>query len=397
LCRTTRALAQGGPRTPKPRRPRRAEFSWDCLEERTVLSQIVHHANLGTAVAVGSGSTSTSSAKSTAVAGARQALRAAVLAVETKSGTTVAQLSAIETAFRAVRADRLAPGSRSALTTFENSLVTAGAAGAALPTLAAFEALFTGTPTAQQTTDLTAAYNALTAAVTSSNITSADITSVTTAYNNFLTAVGSTSTAAYPLISLVTGQGGGHGEGGRGDRGGHEGGGGGGHHGDQGEVGTPSTAASAAIQALRTAVRAIEARSGVTVGDLTAITTAFGAVRADGLTPGSRAALTAFEDTLVRENAAGTLTADSATLLTQFEALDTATPTAQQTTDLTTAFNALVTAVAHSNITSADITTITTDYANVLAAEGSTSTATFPLSSLVTGRGGRGGFGGGGC
>jgi len=202
------ALALGGPRTPKPRRPRRAEFSWDCLEERTVLSQIVHHANLGTAVAVGSGSTSTSGATSTAVAGARQALRAAVLAVETKSGTTVAQLSAIETAFRAVRADGLAPGSRSALTTFENSLVTAGAAGTALPTLAAFEALYTGTPTAQQTTDLTTAFNALVTAVAHSNITSADITTITTDYANVLAAEGSTSTATFPLSSLVTGRGG---------------------------------------------------------------------------------------------------------------------------------------------------------------------------------------------
>ena len=52
-----------------------------------------------------------------------------------------------------------------------------------------------------------------------------------------------------------------------------------------------------------------------------------------------------------------------------------------------------------SNITSSDLTTIDTDYAAVLAAEGSTSTATFPYFTLVTGRRATGGGGGmeGGC
>ncbi|MDB5350993.1 MAG: hypothetical protein JWN86_2240, partial [Planctomycetota bacterium] len=45
-------------------------------------------------------------------------------------------------------------------------------------------------------------------------------------------------------------------------------------------------------------------------------------------------------------------------------------------------------AVTSANITSANITTINTDLAAVLAAEGSTSTSTFPYFSLVTGRAG---------
>jgi hypothetical protein len=59
--------------------------------------------------------------------------------------------------------------------------------------------------------------------------------------------------------------------------------------------------------------------------------------------------------------------------------------------------------VTSSNITSADITAINTDWAAVLAAAGSTSTNTFPYFELVTGQalyqhnfGGQG-FGGGGC
>jgi hypothetical protein len=70
----------------------------------------------------------------------------------------------------------------------------------------------------------------------------------------------------------------------------------------------------------------------------------------------------------------------------KFEALYTGAPTAQQTTDLTTAYNALAAAVTSANITSADITTINTDWAAVLAANGSTSSATYPYFTLVTGR-----------
>ena len=99
--------------------------------------------------------------------------------------------------------------------------------------------------------------------------------------------------------------------------------------------------------------------------------------------------------------ASGTTLTGDATLLSQFEALYTSSPTTQETTDLTTAYDALAAAVTSSNITSADITTIDTDWAAVLAAEGSTSTATYPYFTLVTGQpgGGPGGMGpgGGGC
>ena len=95
--------------------------------------------------------------------------------------------------------------------------------------------------------------------------------------------------------------------------------------------------------------------------------------------------------------ASGTTLTGNATLLSQFEALYTSSPTTQETTDLTTAYNALAAAVTSSNITSADITTINTDWSAVLAAEGSTSTATFPYFQLVTGQAGHGpGPGGGG-
>jgi hypothetical protein len=123
----------------------------------------------------------------------------------------------------------------------------------------------------------------------------------------------------------------------------------------------------------------------------------------DGLTPSSQSALTSFENTLVTDFASGTTLTGNSTLLSQFEALYTSDPTTQETTDLTTAYNALATAVTASNITSADLTTINTDWSAVLAAEGSSSTATYPYFNLVVGQDDFGGPGvphansGGGC
>ena len=381
------ALALGGSPSPRPRLPRRAGLSWDSLEERTVMSHTVAHHAASAILGTTSGSTSTTAANT-----ALQTLRTAVQAVEAKSGVTVGDLTALTTAFQALKTDGLTPGSKSALTTFENHLVSGDAADT---TLAQFEALYSGAPTTQQATDLTAAYNALVTAVSHSNITTSDITTVNTDYANFLKARGSTSTATYPLISLVTGRGSlGAGLGG-GPEHEHEHGPGGGN---PGTGGTTNTAVTTALQTLRTAVQAVEAKSGVTVFELSSLTTAFQTLRTDGLTPGSKSALTTFENNLVSGD-----TAD--TTLAQFEALYTASPTTQQTTDLTAAYNALTAAVASSNITAADITSVTNAYSALLTAEGSTSTAAFPLLSLVTGQpgfggpgfGGRGGHGGGGC
>jgi hypothetical protein len=137
---------------------------------------------------------------------------------------------------------------------------------------------------------------------------------------------------------------------------------------------------------------------------MSAIRSAFDTLTSDGLTPSSQSALQSFEDSLVTAYASGTTLAGDATLLSQFEALYTSSPTTQQTTDLTTAYNALAAAVTSSNITSADLTTIDTDWAAVQSAEGSSSTATYPYFNLIAGQqdyGGpgvlQGGSNGGGC
>jgi hypothetical protein len=129
---------------------------------------------------------------------------------------------------------------------------------------------------------------------------------------------------------------------------------------------------------------------------LTAIRAAFQTLESDGLRPNSELALKSFENSLVAASAEGTNLTGDATLLSQFKALYSSSPTTQQTTDLTTAYNALAAAVTSAGITRQNITTINTDWAAVLAAYNSTSTTSYPYFSLVTG-GGDGGFYGSGC
>ena len=232
------ASAWGGGSPPSsPRRPRRAELSWDCLEERKVLSHVglhhAHHAESALASAVShlssttttsgttSGTTSSSSSSNSALAAAQQTLHNDVQTIEDASGTTVAQLTTIMTTFETLKTDGLTPSSASALSSFENGLVTSFASGTTLAStstsgaalLTQFEALYTSSPTTQQTTDLSAAYNALAAAVTSSNITSADITTINNDYAAVVAAGGGSSTATYPYFNLVTGRAGGEGGG----------------------------------------------------------------------------------------------------------------------------------------------------------------------------------------
>jgi len=243
-------------RAPKSRGPRRVELSCDPLEERVTPShlgamehlaaaahvhhQVAHHSSGATSTLPITAPPSTSPillpsgwlghtpppgttplphsghghSTNSALQTALKTLQSEVQTIELASNTTVGELTAIKVAFRTLASDGLAPSSYSALQTFENSLVTTNA-NATTPgsltgnatLLAQFEALYTSSPTTQQTTDLTTAYNALAAAVTSSNITSTDIATINTDWSAVLTAANSTSTATYPYISLVTGQG----------------------------------------------------------------------------------------------------------------------------------------------------------------------------------------------
>jgi hypothetical protein len=163
---------------------------------------------------------------------------------------------------------------------------------------------------------------------------------------------------------------------------------------------TSSSTLDTARQQLQSDIQTIELASGTTIGELTAIHAAFQTLSSDGLKPSSSSALSSFEDSLVKSFANGTTLTGNATLLAQFEALYTSSPTSQETTDLTTAYNALAAAIASSNITASDLTTIDTDQSAVEAAAGDTDGDTFPYFTLVTGRAGavRGDYGmEGGC
>jgi hypothetical protein len=243
---------RGGRRGNKRRRPRQVVLSCDSLEGRVTPAHIavahhalavhvhheVHHAHSSdTAASTATASTSTATAatagsssssgtttsdndssssssstgsSSSTLSAAQATLRSDVITIEEASGTTVAQLAAIASAFETLKADGLSPSSQSALQSFENSLVTDYASGTTLTgnstLLSQFEALYTSSPTTQETTDLTTAYNALAAAVTSSNITSADITTINNDWSAVLSAEGSSSTATYPYFELVSGQ-----------------------------------------------------------------------------------------------------------------------------------------------------------------------------------------------
>jgi hypothetical protein len=158
-----------------------------------------------------------------------------------------------------------------------------------------------------------------------------------------------------------------------------------------------SSTLSSALSTLHSDILTIQQRSGTTIGELAAIRTAFNTLSSDGLMPSSRAALESFENSLVTAAASGTTLAGDSTLLSQFGALYTRSPTTQQTTDLTTVYNALAAAVTSANITSANITTVNNDWSAVLAAEGSSSTSTYSYfnvvmgSDLLSGPGHRGG------
>jgi hypothetical protein len=219
----------GNAQPPKRRRVRQLTPTVDGLEDRVVLSHIgvVHHHHAHHVASVQAASTSTASTASTSgttattsdttgstssstLDTARQTLLNEIQTVELASGTTIGQLAAIQAAFQTLSSDGLKPTSESALSSFEDSLVKSFANGTTLTgnatLLAQFEALYTTSPTAQETTDLTTAYYALAAAVTSSNITSSDLSTIDADYTAVLAAASSTSTATFPYFTLVTGQ-----------------------------------------------------------------------------------------------------------------------------------------------------------------------------------------------
>ncbi len=253
-------------RAPKSRGPRRVELAFDPLEDRVtpshlgaghfavavhVQQQVAHHSSAAKStlpitkspstlpILLPGGSLGTTPlpgttqllhwgrghTTNTTLQTALKTLQSDVQKIELASDTTVGELTAIKVAFQTLASDGLRPNSQSALVSFENSLVTTNATTPGSITsggtnysslLTQFEGLYTSsgtTLTTQQTTDLTTAYTALAAAVTSAGVTSTDITTINTDWAAVLAALPSTSAAAatptptFPYFTLVTGQG----------------------------------------------------------------------------------------------------------------------------------------------------------------------------------------------
>jgi hypothetical protein len=144
------------------------------------------------------------------LASALKALMNEIQIIKLGSTTTIGQLTAIEIAMRTLSAGGLSPSSTAVLESFEDRLVTASASGTILENnlglLRQFEALYTSSPTTQETADLTVAYNALIAAVMSAGITAADISTINAGWSAVQAAQGNPSTTAFPFFTLVTGR-----------------------------------------------------------------------------------------------------------------------------------------------------------------------------------------------
>ncbi len=167
----------------------------------------------------------------------------------------------------------------------------------------------------------------------------------------------------------------------------------------------PSTAVTTALQTLNGDVQTVTQSSGATVGEMATLQADLNALYAAGVRPTSFSALQSFENSLVTTLATNPTTnlSTDTTLSTQFASLFTGTGTGGTTppTVVTNVYNDLANIVTSAGITSAQITTISNDWSALLAAEGSTSTATYPYFTLATGQGGLGempygfnGFGG---
>jgi hypothetical protein len=186
-----------------PRRPRRAELAWDCLEERTVLSHVggaglqqalhrahAHHSSIGSGTSTTTGTTTTTTG-STQLQTDQQALNAAIQALRKTSGTTVGELATLRSDFQALRQAGLVPAS-SAIEQFKTDLLTAVAAantaGTALTTdqLSSLRAEFTnafGTSATSSTSNaalISQAFTDLVTAAKATGYTTAQVATIST-------------------------------------------------------------------------------------------------------------------------------------------------------------------------------------------------------------------------
>ena len=150
-----------------------------------------------------------------------------------------------------------------------------------------------------------------------------------------------------------------------------------------------SSTLATALATLKSDIQTIELASDTTVGQLAAIATAFETLKTDGLTPTSQSALESFENSLVTDFRLGD------DLDRQRDAAESIRGALHELADDAgndRPHDGVQCARGGGDFLEYHVGghhAINTDWSAVLAAEGSTSTATFPYFQLVTGQAGR--------
>jgi len=191
-----------------PRRSRKASLSWDCLEERTVLSPFGPSQGFGGGgLFFGSGGfgRTQGSTQNTQLTTAVTQLKSDIQAIQSKSTETVAQIVALRSDFHALEQAGLFPNRRS-YQTFENDLLTAVAASRA----AGNNGMLTSAQTSTLQAELASAFGSSAsnnaqvgklfnddlAIAQASEINSADLATIAKDQANIKAALGTTSTGS---------------------------------------------------------------------------------------------------------------------------------------------------------------------------------------------------------
>ena len=197
-------LAARGGKTPmaSPRRSRKAALSWDCLEERTVLSHFGFSQGFGGGLFFGTGGfgRTQGSTQNTQLTTDVKQLKSDIEKIQSKSSETVAQIVAVRSDFHTLAQAGLFPN-RQSLQTFENNLLTAVAAagnnGTLTPdqtsTLKAELASAFG-PKASDNAQVDQLFSDDLAIVKASNVNSSDLSTIMTDQSKIKADLGTTST-----------------------------------------------------------------------------------------------------------------------------------------------------------------------------------------------------------
>jgi hypothetical protein len=198
-------IAARGGKTPmaSPRRSRKAALSWDCLEERTVLSHFGSSQGFGGGLFFGTGGfgRTQGSTQNTQLTTDVKQLKSDIETIQGKSTETVAQIVAVRSDFHTLAQAGLFPN-RQSLRTFENDLLTAVAASrtagnngtlTSASTLQAELASAFGS-SASGNAQVSQLFNDLLAIAQASDITSSDLATIATDQSKIQADLGTTST-----------------------------------------------------------------------------------------------------------------------------------------------------------------------------------------------------------